>query len=242
MRPTSSSDDRQAAFQRQLGRMLLCFLAVAAIDVLVVSFFSGKLRCWFPAWIDPQWQDNPASPVLYSQSYIAGILFIPLLSHAIERAFLAERGRSLRIAYRVATVAVLSFVLWWKGGLMIQHHKEREALGWVVLTALVWLLVRAAPAVEQRFGALRRERLLSALLAGLVGFFVLMAVVDPLVQVGVHGLAVSRGLVIEVGFFLPAAVVCWLVRRRLLGERSPEASRAAPSAEVARPQAGQGVR
>ena len=93
MSPTSSPDDHQAAFQRQLGRMLLCFFAVASIDVLVVSFFSGKLRCWFPAWIDPRWQSDPDSPVVYSQSYIAGILFIPLLAHAIERAFRAALPR-----------------------------------------------------------------------------------------------------------------------------------------------------
>jgi hypothetical protein len=42
-----------------------------------------------------------------------------------------------------------------------------------------------------------------------------MSVLDPLVQLGVQRLPWSSGLAIEMGFFIPAAVVLMIFSRRL---------------------------
>ena len=47
-----------------------------------------------------------------------------------------------RIAIIAGTMAVLAFIAWWKGGLMVQYHKGQEALAWIVLTAVTWGLIR----------------------------------------------------------------------------------------------------
>ncbi len=66
-------------------RLLVAFFAVALIDVVVGSLITHKLRFWFPLWLDPNWNTDPNSWVTYSQSYAAGILFMPLLAAAAMR-------------------------------------------------------------------------------------------------------------------------------------------------------------
>jgi hypothetical protein len=53
------------------------------------------------------------------------------------------------------------------------------------------------------------------LLFGVSLFFFVMSILDPLVQLGVQHLPWSSGLVIEVGFFIPAGLVLMRLSRRL---------------------------
>ena len=52
-------------------------------------------------------------------------------------------------------------------------------------------------------------------------------VIDPLLCVGVQGLPWSKGLLVELGFFVPAGLVLWVVAGRL----STEAGRMVAPAE-----------
>ena len=58
----------------------LTFFTVITIDLVAVSLLTHKLRVWFPAWFDAQWATRTDPWAVYSQSYFAGIFFIPLLS------------------------------------------------------------------------------------------------------------------------------------------------------------------
>ena len=86
----------QARFQRDLLRMILTLFAVGIIDLVVVSLLTARLRFWMPVWIDPNWSTNPDAWVAYSQSYLAGIVFIPFLAYAVDRDFLASRAGPTR--------------------------------------------------------------------------------------------------------------------------------------------------
>jgi hypothetical protein len=57
--------------------------------------------------------------------------------------------------------------------------------------------------------------MLGGLLFALALFFLVMSVLDPLVQLGVQRLPWSSGLITELGFFIPAAVVLMIFSRRL---------------------------
>jgi hypothetical protein len=46
-------------------------------------------------------------------------------------------------------------------------------------------------------------------------FFLVMSILDPLLQLGVQRLPWSSGLITELGFFIPAAVVLMIFSRRL---------------------------
>ena len=202
-------------FQRDVLRMLLVFFTVAIVDVVVGSLLGGKLRLWFPVWVDPEWATDPRSPVVYSQSYFAGIFFIPVLARIVDREFLAERGAATRAIFWSAVVGVLAFVAWWKGGLMVEHGKHYEAIAWLALSAILWGVVVLAEGLPTRVARLSRRQLLRGLTLGVSVFFLVMAVLDPLVQVGVQGLSWSTGLLIEVGFFVPAGILLFLLSRRL---------------------------
>ena len=202
-------------FQRDVVRMLIVFFAVAAIDVVVVSLLTGRLRLWFPVWVDPDWATDPDSPVVYSQSYFAGIFFIPVLARIVDRDFLAGRGAGLRTLFWTAAVGTLGFVLWWKGSLMVEHHKHLEALGWLALSAMLWGVVVLAGAVPRWLAGLSRRELLRRLVRGVSVFFLVMAVIDPAIQIGVHGLGWSAGLIVEVAFFVPAGLVLLVLSHRM---------------------------
>ena len=211
-RPPISGDGR---FARDVARMLAAFLAVVFIDLVVCSLVTHKLRFWFPAWIDARWDSRPDSWVTYSQSYAAGILFIPLLAAAVVREFVPRAAAAARIAIVAGTVAVLAFIAWWKGNLMLQYHKEQEAVAWVVLTAVTWGLIRLGEELPARVARLTPRRLAARLAWGVSVFFLVMAVVDPLLCVGVQGLPWSKGLLVEVGFFVPAGFALWMLARRV---------------------------
>ncbi len=202
-------------FQRDLLRMLLTFFTVAVIDVVVISLVTGKLRFWFPVWLDPTWATRPDPWVVYSQSYAAGIFMIPVLCRAVERDLLASIGAGLRAAYWAAALSVLGFIVWWKGGLMIEHRKHIEALAWLALTAIVWTVIRVAEELPRRVEEWSQKRLLGAILFGVACFFLVMSALDPLVQLGVQKVAFSTGLAIEVGFFVPAGALLFWVSARL---------------------------
>jgi hypothetical protein len=70
-----------------------------------------------------------------------------------------------------------------------------------------------------------RARVLRLLLHGVAGFFLVMAVVDPVVQLGFQQLEWSAGLVVEVAFFVPAGLALLLLARRIdtVREREVEA-------------------
>jgi hypothetical protein len=159
---------------------------------------------------------------VYSQSYFAGIFLIPFLARVVDRDFVAARGAGLRALLWTATIGVLGFVLWWKGGLMVEHDKHLEAAGWLALSAILWVAVSLAEALPARVARTSRRALLRGLARGVSIFFLGMAVLDPLVQIGVHGLDWSTGLIVEVGFFVPAGLALLLLSR-WLGRDAPRA-------------------
>ena len=202
-------------FVPDITRLLLTFLSVVVIDVLVVSLVTHRLRFWFPLWLDPQWANRPDPWVVYSQSYFAGIFMIPLLCRLIDRDFLAGVGGRARAAFWSLCLGVFAFVLWWKGSLMLEYHKHYEALGWAALTGVMWTIIRLAEILPERVRGLTRRQMLRGVLFGVSLFFLVMSIMDPLVQLGVQRLAWSLGLAIEVGFFIPAGIVLMTLSRRL---------------------------
>ncbi len=212
--PPSRPDSDTGHFQRDMMRMLVTFFSVVLVDLIVVSLLTGKLRFWFPVWINPNWETDPNAWIIYSQSYFAGIFFIPLLINAVNRDFIRPRGGPWSAVLWGAAAAVFAFILWWKGGLMLQHHKQWEALGWLALSGLLWSLVLVAEGLPARMAAISRRRLLRGLMFGIAVFFLVMAVLDPLFQIVIQKMSWSSGLIIEVGFFIPAGLgLMWLHRR-----------------------------
>jgi len=219
--PTSGN----GCFVRAVTRMLATFLAVGFIDLVVCSLITHKLRFWFPAWIDAGWDRRPGSWVTYSQSYAAGIVFIPLLAAEAVREFVPKVATAVRTVITAGTVAVFAFIAWWKGGLMFQYHKEQEAVAWVVLTAVIWGLIRLGEELPARVAQMSPRRLAAKLAWGVAVFFLVMAVVDPVLCVGVQGLPWSKGLFVEVGFFVPAGIALCALGRWLSAD-APEGRRA----------------
>jgi hypothetical protein len=213
----ASASERLKAdpFVPDITRLLLTFLSVVVIDVVVVSLVTQRLRFWFPLWLDPQWANRPDPWVIYSQSYFAGIFMIPVLCRLIDRDFLAREGAGARAAFWSLCLGVFAFVLWWKGSLMLEYHKHYEALGWAALTAVMWTIIRLAEILPERVRGLTRRQMLGGVLFGISLFFLLMSIMDPLIQLGVQRLAWSLGLAIEVGFFIPAGIVLMMLSRRL---------------------------
>jgi hypothetical protein len=202
-------------FVADIMRLLLTFFSVVIIDILVVSFITQRLRFWFPLWLDPMWATRADPWVVYSQSYFAGIFMIPILCRLVDRDFLARVGAAARAAFWLLCVIVFAFVLWWKGSLMFQYHKHYEMLGWAVLTGVIWTAIRLAGILPQWVRHLTRRQMLGGLLFAVALFFLVMSVMDPLVQLGVQRLPWSSGLTIEVAFFISAAVVLMIFSRRL---------------------------
>lgn len=210
-----AGDERSTRFQREVVRMLLTFFAVVVVDVGVLSLLTGQLRFWFPVWLDPEWATRAHPWVVYSQSYFAGIFFIPVLARAISREFLGSSAAGVRALFWGVALGALAFIAWWKGGLMIQYGKHREAVGWLVLSGLLYALVWFAETLPRRLAHVTRGALLRRLASGVAAFFLVMAVIDPVLQIGVQRLAWSRGLVIEVAFFVPAGLALLFAARRL---------------------------
>jgi short-subunit dehydrogenase len=199
----TSTDGR---FVHAVVRMLATFLTVAFLDLVVCSLLTHKLRFWFPAWIDARWDSRPDSWVTYSQSYMAGIVFIPVLATEAVREFVPKAAAAARNVIIAGTVAVFAFIVWWKGRLMLHYHKEVEAVVWVVLTTVTWGLIRLGEELPSRVARVSPRRLAARLAWGVAVFFLVMAVLDPVLCVGVQGLPWSKGLFIEVGFFVPAGL------------------------------------
>jgi len=200
---------------RAVLRLLLVFASVATLDATFLSAFTGQWRVWFPVWLDPGWATRAAPAVVYSQSYLAGILLIPALAAALARSRLRGAPGWGRAAYWAGVVALTGFLGWWKGGLMLAFGKEREALGWALLTLVLWGVIRLAEALGARRALPAPAPLLRTLARVLAAFFLGLAVVDPLLQLGVQRLPLAPGLLVEVGFFVPAGLaLLWLGRRR----------------------------
>lgn len=205
-------------FQRSVMRLLLVFLSVATLDTVFLSVFTQQWRIWFPVWFDAGWAQREHPWVLYSQSYFAGIFMAPVLALALYREFLGRAAGWVRGLYAGLVLGIMAFLAWWKGGLMVEFGKQREAVGWAVLTALIYGVVTLA----EKFGAMReapsRRVLLQRLTMALSMFFLVIAVADPILQLGLQGLAYSSGLGIEMGVFFPAgfilAGVSWRLRAR----------------------------
>lgn len=202
-------------FVADIARLLMTFFIVVAVDLVVVSLLTGRLRFWFPLWLDPQWATRPDPWVVYSQSYFAGIFLIPLLCRLVDRDFLAHTAWPTRAAFWTLCAATFVFVLWWKGSLMLQYHKQYEMLGWAALTVVVWLLIRMSGILPPGVRGLSRPRMLGALLFAIATFFLVMSIIDPFVQLGIQRLPWSSGLAIEVGFFIPAGIILLILSRRL---------------------------
>ena len=196
-------------------RLLFTFFSVVIIDVLVVSLMTQRLRFWFPQWLDPQWATRRDPWVIYSQSYFAGIFLIPFVCRLVDRDFLTKLGSGVRAGFWSVCAIVFVFVVWWKGSLMLQYDKHYEMLGWAALTGVMWTIIRLAESLPKRVRGLTRSQMLGGLLFGVSLFFLVMSVLDPLIQLGVQRLSWSSGLVIELGFFIPAGIVLMALSRRL---------------------------
>ncbi len=211
--PAHESQDR---FARFVCKMLLTFFAVVAVDLVAVSLLTHELRIWFPVWLDAEWATRPDPWVVYSQSYFAGIFFIPLLAHAVDRELLRGRiGSAARVGFGLVALAAFGFICVWKGELMVRYGKHWEALGWLALTALTWTAISAAERLPRWASGMTPRRMARLLARGVATFFLVMAVLDPALQLGVQGLAPSSGLLVEVGFFVPAGIALILVSRAL---------------------------
>ena len=200
-------------FERFVSKMLLTFFTVVVIDLVALSLLTQRLRVWFPVWFDPEWATRERPWVVYSQSYFAGIFFIPLLAWAIDRDLL--RGRAARGAFWAVLAATFAFVLAWKGELMLRFGKQWEAAAWLALTATIWTALAIAERVPRWLEGTTPRRLARGLARGVAAFFLVMAVVDPVLQIGVQKLAWSSGLLVEVGFFVPAGLALAFVSARL---------------------------
>jgi len=221
-KPLTASADAAASesvetdpFVADTARLLVTFFSVVVVDVVVISLMTHQLRFWFPQWLDPQWATRRDPWVIYSQSYFAGIFLIPFLCRLVDRDFLARLGAGVRTSFWSLCVIVFVFVLGWKGSLMLQYNKYYEMLGWAALTGVMWTIVRLAETLPERIRSLTRGHMLGGVLFGVSLFFLVMSILDPLVQLGVQRLPWSAGLAIEVGFFIPAGIVLMTLSRRL---------------------------
>jgi hypothetical protein len=201
--------------QRHLAALLLSFGAVALIDLLVVSLLTGRLRVWFPLWLDPQWDARPEPWIVGSHSYLAGLALLPALLRLLDRELLKTRGALPRATFYASSLTLLALLAWWQTDLIVASDAGREALGWLLLTALLYTLVRLALALPARLGVWDRRALLRGLATTLALLFLLMALADLVLQLGVHGLPWSAGLLVELAVFVPAGVTLLWLRRRL---------------------------
>ena len=202
-------------FVAEVTRLLLTFLFVIAIDAVMVSLITHRLRFWFPLWLDPLWATRADPWVIYSQSYFAGIFMIPILCRFIDRDFVARLGTGARAAFWSLCVIVFAFVMWWKGSLMLEYQKQYEMLGWAVLTGVIWTAIRLSGILPRWVRSVTRRQMLGGLLFAVALFFLVMSILDPLLQLGVQRLSWSSGLITELGFFIPAGVVLMIFSRRL---------------------------
>jgi len=202
-------------FVADVTRLLLTFLFVIAIDAVMVSLITHRLRFWFPLWLDPLWATRADPWVIYSQSYFAGIFMIPILCRFIDRDFVARLGTGARAAFWSLCVIVFAFVMWWKGSLMLEYQKQYEMLGWAVLTGVVWMAIRLSGILPRWVRSVTRRQMLAGLLFAVALFFLVMSILDPLLQLVVQRLPWSSGLITELGFFISAAVVLMIFSRRL---------------------------
>src|SRR5262249_36375710 len=145
--------------------------------------------------------------VVYSQSYFAGIFMLPFLYRIVDRDFLANAGFGARAAFWSLSTTVFAVVVWWKGALMLEYHKQYEMLGWAALTGAVWTVIRFAGIVPHWARGISRRDMLGGLLFAVAVFFLAMSVIDPLIQLGLQRLPWSSGLAIEIGFFVPAGIL-----------------------------------
>jgi len=202
-------------FVADITRLLLTFFSVVIIDLVVVSLVTHRLRVWFPVWLDPEWATRRDPWVVYSQSYFAGIFLIPVLCRLVDRDFLTKMGAWTRGVFWSLCLVGFAFVLWWKGSLMLQYHKHYEMLGWAALTAVMWTIVRVVGFLPESFRRLTRRQMLGGLLFGIAFFFLVMSILDPLVQLVGQRLPWSSGLTIEVGFFITVGLILMALSRRL---------------------------
>jgi hypothetical protein len=182
--------------------MLLTFFTVIAVDLVAVSLLTHKLRVWFPVSLDAHWATRPA-----------GIFFIPLLSVSLDRHVLRGRPGWVRPVFWAVAIGAFLFILGWKGELVVRFGKQWEALGWLALTSAIWTALSVAERLPARLAGVTPKRMLKLLARGVACFFLAMAVLDPLLQIGVQHLGWSSGLLIEVGFFVPAGLALLVVSR-----------------------------
>jgi hypothetical protein len=203
-------------FQWFVCKMLLTFFSVAVVDLVALSLLTQKLRVWFPVWLDARWATRPDPWVVYSQSYFAGIFFIPLLAYAVDRDLMKSRvGMGARAAFWAALIAAFVFILSWKGELMVRFGKQWEAAAWLALTTTIWVALSVAERLPRWLEGMTPKRMSRLLARGVATFFLVMAVLDPLLQIGVQKLGWSSGLLVEVGFFVPAGLALLLISSKL---------------------------
>jgi len=214
MKPAERAPNER--FQWFVSKMLLTFFTVTLVDLVALSLLTQKLRVWFPVWFDARWATRPDPWVVYSQSYFAGIFFIPLLAYAVDRDLLSSRvATRVRVAFWLVLASAFAFILSWKGELMVRFGKQWEALAWLALTTAIWTAVSVTERLPHWLEGMTPKRMVRGLARGVAMFFIVMAAVDPLLQIGVQRLGWSSGLIVEVSFFIPAGVALLIVSRKL---------------------------
>ena len=120
-----------------LFKIILAVIITFLIDLILVSFITGKIRLWFPQWFNPFWESS--SLVTYSQSYTVGIAFIPLFFYIIDKEMVkTKRNRILN--YLLMSI-VLFLVCWWKGDLMLKYGKYIEDLIYIIVGFLLYFIL-----------------------------------------------------------------------------------------------------
>ena len=140
---------------------------------------------------------------------------IPVLFYSLGKELLWFSEGARRPLLRSTWLALFGFICGWKGGLMLEHDKVREGVAWVMLTGLVWGLIVCAQRLPRGLYQVSRQRALELFLTIVAAFFLVMAVVDSVIQLVVLDLEWSRGLGVELGFFLPMGLALLLVSRWL---------------------------
>lgn len=113
---------------------------------------------------------------------------------------------------------------------MLRFHKQWETLAWLALTTAIWTALSVAERLPRWLEGMTPRRMMRGLARGVATFFLVMAVVDPTLQLGVQRLAISSGLCVEVGFFVPAGLALMFVAYKL---RDATKTPARDDAEVA---------
>jgi len=184
-------------------QMILIFMFTIIFDFLIMSLIQGKVRFWFPQWIDPNWQTNPS--IDYSQSYLVGIVFIIPLFVILDLEFFYRKQVWKRILLYLIMCLIISLVLLWKVGLMIRFDKTREDIAWLLFAIFCWILIILSNYIKnnEQISEFRSFWLIWPLIIGITLLF--LALVDyTLIS---SSIGITNDLLIEMVALIPISLI-----------------------------------